>query len=250
MRLPAPFVAEGEHIAVDLHDARALFTTRRGGVSQGPYRSLNLGITTGESGDRPDLVRLNRERVARVAGVPLTALVLGRQVHEATVRRLSGPPAMDAPATAADGQATGARGVAPMVLTADCLPIAVAAEGAVAMLHAGWRGLAAGVIDEGVRALRELGAAGPLEAAIGPGAGCCCYEVGEEVHALFAADDDVRDGRRLDLKAIARRRLERAGVEVVHDTGLCTLCSDPELFFSHRRDNGVTGRQCGVAWLS
>ena len=92
----------------------------------------------------------------------------------------------------------------------------------------------------------------PLEAAIGPGAGGCCYEVGEEVHAEFAGlATHVRRGRNLDLKAIARDQLhEAAGVSAVHDVGLCTICSDDALFFSHRRDRGVTGRQAGIAWLS
>jgi hypothetical protein len=138
-----------------------------------------------------------------------------------------------------------------MALVADCLPIAIAAPGAVGMLHGGWRGLAAGVIDEGVRAIRELGGEGAIEAAIGPGAGPCCYEVGEEVHAVFTDHlPEARHGNNLDLKAIARSELVKAGVEVVHDVGLCTICSDPGLFYSHRRDRGVTGRQAGIAWLT
>ncbi|MGZ4194272.1 MAG: polyphenol oxidase family protein, partial [Solirubrobacteraceae bacterium] len=118
------------------------------------------------------------------------------------------------------------------------------------MLHAGWRGLAAGVLAEGVAALRELGAAGPLTAAIGPGAGVCCYEVGGEVHAVFRGYPDARRGRNIDLKAIARAELARAGVEHVHDAELCTICAGETLFFSHRRDRGLTGRQAGIAWLS
>jgi copper oxidase (laccase) domain-containing protein len=135
-------------------------------------------------------------------------------------------------------------------MVADCLPIAIAGEGAVVMIHAGWRGLAAGIVGAGVARLHELGVRGPLSAAIGPGAGPCCYEVGEEVHAAFADHGpSVRCGRNLDLKAIAARELELAGVELVHDVGLCTICSDPSLFFSHRRDRGVTGRQAGLVWL-
>lgn len=247
MRLPTPFRADGDHLAVDLPGARALFTTRRGGVSEGAFASLNLGLWTD---DEPERVLENRERVAAEAGIERERFAQGRQVHEATVRRVTEMPEPGYEPQSADGQATALEGVATVVLTADCLPVAVGGEAAVAMLHAGWRGLAAGVLEEGVRALRELGAAGPLHAAIGPGAGVCCYEVGEEVHAAFGAEPPelTRRGRNLDLKAIARLRLERAGVESVHDCGLCTMCSDASLFFSHRRDGGITGRQAGVAW--
>ena len=117
------------------------------------------------------------------------------------------------------------------------------------MLHYGWRGLAGGIVEEGARAVRELGGSGPLVAAIGPGGRVCCYEVGEEVHAAFAGfGDSVRRGAHLDLAAVARSELEKAGVDEVADTGLCTICGDPGLFFSHRRDSGVTGRQAGVVW--
>jgi polyphenol oxidase len=208
-------------------------------------------------------VQRNRSRLLALLGVPPAHI---RQVHGTFVRRITALPAdgvaplpdegIELPE--ADGQATPLRGVAPMVLVADCLPIAVAGGGngrggpaAVAMLHAGWRGLAGGIVAQGVNAIRELGVDGPLEAAVGPGAGVCCYEVGDEVHRAFAAfGAHVRRGRHLDLKAIARLELERAGVERVHDVGLCTICSEESLFFSHRRDRGVTGRQAGVAWLS
>jgi purine-nucleoside/S-methyl-5'-thioadenosine phosphorylase / adenosine deaminase len=253
MRLPAPFYVRGEHVGIDLPGAHAMFTTRRGGFSEGPYRSLNLGRLTD---DEPEAVQRNRARVHDEVGVP-PALI--RQIHGTTVRRIAALPVagmMPLPDEGlelpeADGQATPLREVAPMVMTADCLPIALAGEGAVAMLHAGWRGLAAGIVAEGVRAVRELGGDGPLEAAIGPGAGGCCYEVGEDVHREFAGyDGRARRGRNLDLKAIAREQLEAAGVRTVHDVGLCTICSDETLFFSHRRDRGVTGRQAGLAWLS
>jgi YfiH family protein len=174
-------------------------------------------------------------------------------VHGTTVRRVREPSALevDSESAPADGQATALAGVAPMVLTADCLPIALSARGAVAMLHGGWRGLAAGIVAEGVAALRELGGAGQVAAAIGPGARVCCYEVGEEVHAAFGGlGAEIRRGRHLDLALVARRRLEAAGVRDVHDVELCTMCAAPDLFFSHRRDGGVTGRQAGVAWLS
>lgn len=245
MTLPEPFYLVGEHLGIDLRGARALFTTRCGGCSSGPYASLNLGRWTG---DQPAAVEHNRKALQEGLGI---RLAYGRQVHGARIRAVSEGSDERAMPEAADGQATAVAGVGPMVLTADCLPIAVASEGAVAMLHAGWRGLAGGVIAEGVRAVRELGAGGPLVAAIGPGAGPCCYEVGEEVQATFAAPygERVRRGRNLDLKAIARRQLERAAVDDIHDVQLCTICS-PSLFFSHRRDRGITGRQAGIAWLT
>jgi hypothetical protein len=246
LKLPSPFHAAGDHIGIELPGARALFTTRRGGVSTGPYESLNLGRLTD---DDPAAVEINRCRVADAAGVQLTC---GRQVHGMRVCRVREPRSGDADPIESDGQATALRGLGPMVFTADCLPIAIAAPGAVAMIHAGWRGLDGGVIAEGVAAIRELAhGAGPLAAAIGPGAGPCCYEVGVEVHTRFERFGAVaRNGDNLDLKAIARAQLQEARVGEVHDAGLCTICSDPSLFFSHRRDRGITGRQVGVAWLT
>ncbi|MBV9194422.1 MAG: polyphenol oxidase family protein [Solirubrobacterales bacterium] len=245
MRAPAPFYSWQAHLAIDLPDARALFTTRRGGCSTGPYALLNLGRLTD---DEPAAVERNRAALRAMVGAPLAEI---RQVHGSEVIRLTEPPNGAGAPPEADGQATALAGVAALVLVADCLPIAVAGQGVVAMLHAGWRGLAAGVVDEGVRSVRELGADGPLTAAIGPGAGPCCYEVGDEVHASFAARHgaSARRGGNLDLKAIARAELARAGVGTVHDAGICTICSDPSLLFSHRRDRGITGRQAGVAWL-
>jgi YfiH family protein len=243
-----PFYALGHHFAVDLNGARAVFTTRRGGFSSGRYESLNLGRLTA---DRPEDVRRNRTALKAQLGVQLAYI---RQVHGTAVRRVVARPVEPTDAVQlpeCDGQATALPGVAPMVMTADCLPVAVAGSGAVAMLHAGWRGLAGGILAEGVDAVRELGGDGLLAAAIGPGAGACCYEVGDDVHAAFADQDlDIRRGRNLDLKAIAREQLQRAGVEVVHDVELCTICGDPTLLFSHRRDGGITGRQAGVIWLS
>lgn len=252
MDLPAPFEWHGEHVGIELPGGRALFTTRRGGVSAGPYASLNLGRWTA---DEPAAVEQNRDRLAAAIRIERDAIAQGFQVHGAEVRRVTTPPEADPDPSVrppeADGQATALPDVATLVLTADCLPVALIACGAVAMVHAGWRGLAAGVLAEGVAAVRELGATGPIAAAIGPGAGVCCYEVGEEVRDAFARHGDaVRAGRNVDLKAVARRELRAAGVGEVHDSGLCTICSDPSLFFSHRRDDGVTGRQAGVAWRS
>ncbi len=146
----------------------------------------------------------------------------------------------------ADGQATALRLVGATVLTADCLPVALGGQGAVAMVHAGWRGLAAGVLEEGVRAARELGAFTPTHAVIGPGAGVCCYEVGPEVHEALGGGARSHGGH-IDLHAIARERLLAAGVREVIDLGICTICD--ERFFSHRREGERAGRQAAIAWL-
>jgi hypothetical protein len=221
------FRADGQHLAIDLPGGTALFTTRRGGVSEGPFASLNLGLATDDEDER---VRVNRERVLARTGA--ARLAQGYQVHGTAI-------AVDAEARVeADGQVTTRPGVAAIVLTADCLPVALAGPESIGVVHAGWRGLAEGVLEAGVAAT------GAVAAAIGPGIGPCCYEVGDDVRAVFGTTE-----RTLDLKAVARARLRAAGVAEIHDCGLCTAC-DAERFFSHRRDRGVTGRQAGLAWRS
>jgi YfiH family protein len=244
MQPPAPFYELAGHLAVELPGARAVFTTRRGGGSSGPYASLNLGFSTD---DDPDSAARNRATLLASVGAPPAAFMY--QTHSAKVRVLE-QPAQASERVRVDGQATALAGIAPAALGADCLPIAIAGGGAVAVVHAGWRGLESGVIAAGVRAVRDLAGddTAGLGAAIGPGAGPCCYEVGPEVHARFAAYE-VAHGDNLDLKAIAATQLVQAGVAAVHDLGLCTICA-PSLFFSHRRDAGVTGRQAGLAWLT
>jgi polyphenol oxidase len=242
-RLDAPFRWEGEHVAADLPGARALFTTRRGGVSEGPFESLNLGRKTADDGANVDE---NRARVAAATGCARERFLYGIQEHGTTVRRATEPPGPDRPPAYEDGQATALRGHPALVFVADCTPVLLAADGAVAALHVGWRPAAGGIVGEGVAALREVGGSGPVTALIGPGARACCYEVGDEVHAAFAGYD-ARRGQNLDLPAVIRAQLAEAGVHDVHDTGLCTMCWFG-LFFSHRRDGGVTGRQAGIVW--
>jgi YfiH family protein len=239
--LPEPFHWEGDHVAGELPGGRVLFSTRHGGVSTGPYASLNLGRLTDDEDANVDA---NRDRLAAAVGLPRERFLYGRQVHGARVRRATGPMGRHAEE---DGQATAQPGLAALVFVADCLPVMLSTPGGVAALHGGWRGLAAGIVAEGVAALRELGVDGELHAALGPCARGCCYEVGEEVHAAFADVPGARAGERnLELAAIAAHALAAAGVATVHDTGLCTMCDDR--FFSHRRDGGVTGRQAGVVW--
>ena len=237
--LRAPFRWDGEHIAADLPGAKALFTTRLGGVSTGRFASLNLGRLTADDGANVDE---NRIRVAAMTGAPRERFLYGRQVHGATVRRATEPPGPGRPPAEEDGQATALERHPALVFVADCTPLLLAAEGAVAAIHAGWRGVAAGIVEEALAALREVGGRGPITALIGPGARGCCYEVGEEVHAHFADYDARRGERNLDLPAIIAAKLGE-----VHDVGLCTMCW-LGLFFSHRRDGGVTGRQAGVVW--
>jgi YfiH family protein len=231
-------VAVTDAIEVALPGAQVRFTTRAGGVSAGPYASLNLGRWTD---DDPAAVAENRRRA-----VDARPLAFARQVHGTRVLTVDGPTDETAIADA-DGVATAASGLALLVLTADCLPVALAAPGAVAMVHAGWRGLSGGVLEEGVAAVRALDADGPIHAAIGPGAGGCCYEVGDDVAAQFPAW--ARTGRRIDLKAVAAARLRDAGVAEVTDVTRCTMC-EPDVFFSHRASGGLTGRQGGIAWRS
>jgi polyphenol oxidase len=201
----------------------------------------NLSSVGGEGARQGEAAR---ERLRERLGV--RQLVRGHQVHGTVVRRVREGPAAAAPAPEADGQATAVTDVGVMVLVADCLPVVLGARGAVAVLHAGWRGLGAGVLEEGVRALRDVGGEGDVVAIIGPGAGVCCYEVGEEVHTSFGGVH--RHGRHIDLKAIARDLLLAAGVSEVTDVEACTICD--ERLFSHRREGASAGRQAAVAWLS
>jgi YfiH family protein len=225
-------------IQVELPGGRVAFSTRNGGVSEGPYESLNLGVLTGDSHER---VIENRELLLSDIGVGEVAM--GRQVHGTAIKEWDGPRRERKPAEV-DGHATGVTGLGLLVLVADCLPVALIAPGRAAMLHCGWRGLAGGIIEAALESFDE-----PPAAAIGPGIGRCCYEVGDEVLAEFADLDGVADGRMLDLRAVARLKLEAAGVGRIDDVDLCTSCR-ADLFFSHRRDDGVTGRQSGVAWLT
>jgi polyphenol oxidase len=228
------------------HGARVAFGTRLGGVSEAPFDSLNLGVLTD---DEPDAVRENRGRLARALGLDPGRIPIGLQVHGAELAFHSGPqePSPFAgpgnPLPEVDGHIVAGAGLAPLVFTADCLPVALSGPGGVAMLHCGWRGLAAGIVAKGAAAV------GATDAAVGPGIGPCCYEVGDEVLGAFSGlGPGIAEGRMLDLSEVAVRLLAEAGVGKVAVAGLCTRCED-ELFFSHRRDDGRTGRQGSLAWI-
>jgi purine-nucleoside/S-methyl-5'-thioadenosine phosphorylase / adenosine deaminase len=233
-------------LEASLEGATAAFSTRVGGISEPPYDALNVAIMTG---DRRERVLDNRRRLSAALGVEPGAVVMARQVHgdrlihhDAAQRPRIWAEAARSPEEA-DAHATSEPDLAPLVMVADCLPVALAGPGGVAMAHCGWRGLAAGLAD---KAAREVEATG---AAIGPGIGACCYEVGGEVLAAFADVRGAASGRMLDLVAVARSQLEAAGVSAIEDSGLCTSCA-PELFYSHRRDGERTGRQAGLVWRS
>jgi hypothetical protein len=225
---------------------RAGFGSRVGGVSEAPYDTLNIGVLTD---DADAAVVENRGRLAAAVGAKPRNVPIGLQVHKADIAvhaAAQEPSPYAEPGTAleeVDGHVVRRPGLAPLVLTADCLPVALAGPGGVAMLHCGWRGLAAGIVGRGALAVEAT------SAAIGPGIGPCCYEVGPEVLEAFAdLGDGIADGRMIDLPEVARRLLVRAGVEQVESVGLCTFC-EADLFFSHRRDKGVTGRMGNLAWI-
>ena len=251
----------------------ALVTTRRGGVSAGPLAAMNLGR---KDHDEPSALAENRRRLA--AFLPSPPIWL-EQVHGTAVATLTRETAI-LPAPVADAAVTRERGVVCAILTADCLPVLFAdrAGAAVGIAHAGWRGLAAGVLEATIAALAALGAhREDLVAWLGPAIGPTRFEVGADVRDAFCADDDGAaacftphepagppQGRiperaarrnssgpakwRADLYGLARRRLARSGVMQVSGGGCCTF-TDEARFFSHRRDPR-TGRMAATIWLA
>lgn len=231
---------------------RACMTTREGGVSRGPYASLNLGTHVGD--DAADVAE-NRRRLRRQLGLTHEPVWLA-QVHGTEVIRLDRSGSTTPPI--ADAAWADRAGMACAILTADCVPILLADDDAtcVAAAHAGWRGLAAGVLENTVRHLPS--SPDRLSAWLGPAIGPRAYEVGVDVFDAFVAADPGaasafvpgRQGHFLcDLHALARRRLATAGVTRVHDdAGQCTF-GDARSYFSHRRD-GTCGRMATLVWLA
>jgi YfiH family protein len=219
------------------------FSTRNGGVSVGPFASLNLGLLTG---DEPGNAEQNRSRLCEAVGAEFGRLAMSRQVHAAVVPRA----APGSRTGEGDGLWTDERHVPMLKLTADCLPVAVArvhGRPALALLHVGRLGLLRGIVAAGVAAVDR----GQTAAIIGPGIGPCCYEVGEEIRAAYRSrfGSSVLRGRNLDLWTAAEHALRDAGVSAVERTDTCTACH-PHEYFSHRRDRGVTGRQGVIGYLT
>jgi YfiH family protein len=245
--------------------AALAFTTRLGGASDPPYDTLNLGLHVG---DDPDAVNANRDALWSAVGHAAAAPVLAEQVHGAEAAVVGAADAecgwcnrgRAVPRT--DALVTREPGIAPAILVADCAPVALVAPGGVlGVAHAGWRGLAGGVLEATLRQMAELGAgpAGQYQAVIGPCIRGCCYEVGEEVWSRFPDRCLTPSGeahtRRLDMMAAVVDRLLAVGLPAgqIRSLGLCTSCH-PELFFSHRRSTQqgrpTTGRMALFARLT
>lgn len=227
---------------------RAAFSSRLGGVSQGRWAGLNLGASAGDSAAD---VRENRTRLAAGLGLDAERVTMGNQVHGTDVRVIDAPtrPGRFTGGLRGwpdgDGLATDVEGIALVVLGADCLPVLLWRRDGqrIAAAHAGWRGLIDGVLANAVAALGVDAEAG---AAIGPGAGACCYEVDAALRSRFASryGADTVSGDCVDLVAAATVALQEAGVQSVVNLSECTVCH-PDRFYSYRRD-GQTGRQAGV----
>jgi purine-nucleoside/S-methyl-5'-thioadenosine phosphorylase / adenosine deaminase len=231
----------------------ALMTTRGGGVSTGRYASMNVGSAVG---DDPIAVAANRARFAAALGA---APVYLRQVHGTRVVRIGAADALPgAPVHEADGAVTTEAGVACLVQAADCLPVLLAPPDgrAVGAAHAGWRGLAGGVVGHVVQAVCEAAdcRAAELVAWLGACIGPDAFEVGADVRLAFGAGADARSKPHgsakwlADLPGLARDRLRAAGVVHIEGGNWCTV-SDPSRFFSFRRD-GVTGRMAAAVWIA
>lgn len=250
----------------------AIVTTRHGGVSTGPYASLNLG---GKTGDEPDNVRENRKRAAGVIGKDSRNLVFAKQVHGSNIARVEG--AFEGAFDDTDGLTTDALQTPLVILTADCAAVFLfdPVKHAIGIAHAGWRGTVAGIASTMVQRMgREYGSAPDhLLAGIGPSIGPCCYEVGEEVIITVETNlpdytEEVlvepdmasagsfraavnEDHRHFDLWRANELMLVDAGVPEnnIEIARLCTACRT-DLFYSHRAEKGVTGRFGGILMLA
>ncbi len=217
---------------VELTHATAVFT----GVADG-----DLGRTQGDPSPQ-----VEHSRASLLASLGLRAVSVPAQVHGCAVATARAASGYSVGTWEADALICTEPDAAVAVHVADCLPIVVAGPGALAVIHAGWRGLAAGVIEAAVASLREL--TDPKDAAIGPGAGGCCYVAGPEVHGAFARYNASR-GALLDLRAVAAAKLNEVGVACSGNVDVCTICAPAGQLFSHRRDGPQTGRQAGLGWL-
>ena len=252
-----------EYFTAPVIETPHAFTTRLGGVSTGHLESLNLSVRRGDS---PENVRENWNRLQKATGLRLDRAVYARQIHSDRVRIVTSADAQAPwlePRFECDGFVTSEPGLPVMIFMADCLPVLLCDKpnGVAAAVHCGWRSSVADILGNAVGKMISLGARPEsISAAIGPGIGKCCFEVGSEVvkaaEALLNADisDLVRKGEGdrafLDLKAVNARRLEQLGVAArnIAVSDLCTMCH-PDVFWSHRKTNGKRGVQAAIIEL-
>jgi YfiH family protein len=231
------------------------FTTRLGGVSPRPFATLNLQLKSGE--DAPSRVSMNRALLAEALGYDAGRLVTAEQVHGDTVTVVDVPGVV---APACDALITTARNVPILIQVADCLPVVMAdpAGKGVAVVHCGWRGIAAGIAVKAARQLADLTGCRveDLAVGVGPGIGPCCFAVHEDVTVPLTAavpegpEPTERNGRTfVDLAGTLAAQLTAAGIVRASVARYCNACH-PEMFFSYRREAGKTGRQGVVAWLT
>jgi hypothetical protein len=221
-------------------DTQIWFFTRKGGISEPPYDCLNVSTSVG---DDPEAVAQNRARIKAAMDGRGSAWV--RQVAGDTVLRVDGPGF----AGEGDALVTDREGFSLVVAVADCVPVALTCVGSVAMAHSGWRGTLSGIAGKAAGEVWGSNPA-PVRAYIGPCIRGCCYEVSGELAGKFADrfGSGAVSGRMLSLPDAIRTNLEEAGVEEVHDLGLCTGCR-PDLFFSHRKQKPRTGRNLAAVSL-
>lgn len=228
---------------------KAYSTCRTGGVSEGPYASFNLGLS---AGDEHAHVMENRQRLAEMLALPDTPIWI-KQIHS----NIAVPATPENRFTEADASYTREKNRVCIVMTADCMPILLCNQQGteVAAIHAGWRGMSSGIIEATIKGLHSPRS--DLLAWLGPAIGPQHFEVGDEVRAAFIAADAsaeiafeaTRPGHWLaNLYVLAKQRLQRAGISSIHGTEHCTY-AHPDVFFSHRRDQGKTGRMASLIWI-
>lgn len=222
-------------IRITLDNAEVAFSDRTGGHSAAPFDSLNVGRLTD---DEPDSIEANVATLRAALGIDRLQLL--KQVHGDASLVLD---AVDDSMPEADAAITSTTGLGLLVTGADCPPVALATADQVAIVHCGWRPVAAGLIESVAAQIEQ-----PFDAVIGPGICQEHFEVGPEVVEALGGTAAVRtEGRQLDLPGVIGDRLRAAGAREVLDVARCTYC-EPERYFSHRRDAGLTGRQAGVVW--
>ena len=218
--------------------ARIWFFTRKGGVSEPPYDTLNISTLVGDdhSAVGKNLMRIKTTMYGRPSA--WVRQVAGDGVVRVEEGRFAGE---------GDALVTGEEGFSLAIAIADCVPVALVGDGVVGMVHSGWRGTLKGISG---RAAKELGEPSSVRAYIGPGIRQCCYEVSQEIADCFAGrfGREVVDGRMLSMAEAIKTDLRESGVTEVHDLGLCTGCRT-DLFYSHRKEGPKTGRNLAAVAL-